>query len=912
MIFRAIVPPLLVVTPLLAQNLADPAIHPYADPAEGREGYELADEKVNEVRLYDFYQRQADFYMAQPEAPAILPGYPGLDANLHGHWGKHNQNQHEDGRWNQMDVGRVLGCTFVHDKLRLTKGVAVLLGRDKQLATVFDPLTCSYRAVWQGGFVKFHPFRWALSRGTNPDGDVWFTTDNAQREDATYLGYSLHGQRVVFRYKLGRTEVLDSPWAEGAVFKRRVEFPKGGADIRIALPPQLPPLTQRSIRSSNIEGLSVDGNDIVIAKANRGGSLEVFLSVGASVGNQVTRPLQQLLEGGAPVWPKDITLKGKVAKGYDTFLVDEIPVPFSNPHKATMHLSGIAFTPDGDALVCSLHGDVWKVSGLNLGLEVVTWKRFATGLHQPFGIHADDDGIFVLCRDQITRLHDVNDDGEADFYENIANDFGGYGKSHTHVFGLERTNDGVFHFVARDGIFQHKLGEPTQPVASGVRNCMGTGSSPDGVVLVAPQEGTWTPASAIIEIHQGEFYGLARNDGSAPPTIAPPLCFIPRGIDNSTGGMVYVDSHLWEPMKGQFIGLSYGYGSQYLILRDDSGPRPQGAIVPLEGEFKSGVVRGKFNPRDGHLYVVGTDGWGNYAIDDGCFQRVRFAGKKLHRPTGFKIFNNGVRLDFPEKLDASAAADPKNYFAQIWNYEYAKRYGSPEFSVNDPDSLGHDRVEVSKVLVLNDDKSVFLEMPNLKPAMQLHIRMHLADSDDEEFKADIFPTLLDLGEPFYSDDLAQPDPDKPTKLALRVKAGDNTVVNDHTESGEAIEGARAIDIKVFSGLQFETKELTAKAGEPIALTLINEDVMPHNLVIVEPGAAKKVGELSFTMLNDPKAGEKHYVPAVDEVLTYTFVINPGQKHTTHFRAPAAAGDYPFVCTFPGHWQVMQGVFKVTE
>ncbi|MFT5470156.1 MAG: azurin [Verrucomicrobiales bacterium] len=893
-----------------SQNLADPAIHPYADPANGREPYRLADETVNEARLYDFYQRQADYYMAQPEAPAILPAYPGLDANLHGHWGKHNQNNHTDGRWNDMDFGRVLGCTFVHEQMRLTKAVVISLGENQQLSTVFDPLTLTYRAVWEDGFVSFPPFRWALARGTEPVGNIWFKTDDPVAEDSKYLGYSRHGDRVVFRYVSGKTEVLDSASATGAVFERRLEFPRGGTDIRIPLPAQLPPLTQRAIRGTGIEGLSMDGNTVTIAKAARGASFEVFLSVGESTADHKTTPLQQLLDGGSPSWPDKITLKGKVTKGYETFLVDEIPIPFENPHKATMHLSGIAFLPNGDALVCSLHGDVWKVSGLNLGLEVVSWKRFATGLHQPFGIHIDDDGIFVLGRDQLTRLHDLNDDDEADFYENIANDFGGYGKSHTHVFGLERTADGVFHFVARDGIFQAKIGEPTQPVASGVRNCMGTGSSPDGIVLVAPQEGTWTPASAIIEVRQGEFYGLARNKGAAPPAIAPPLCFVPRGIDNSTGGMVHIDSRLWGPMQGSFVGLSYGYGSQYLILRDDSGKRPQGAIVPLEGEFKSGVVRGKFHPSDGHLYVVGTDGWGNYAVDDGCFQRVRYTGKPLHRPIGFKVSTNGIRLDFAEKLAPENATDPANYFIQQWNYEYADRYGSPEFSVNDPETLGHDRLQIRTALPLDDGRSVFLEIPDLKPAMQLHIRMHLADLDQTEFKADIFPTLLDLNEPFYHDDLPVPDPDKPTTLTLRVRAPGNLAAAGDSTSGKPLEGARKIEIKVNAGLQFETKLLTAKAGESLALTLLNEDVMPHNLVIVSPGAARKVGELSFAMLNDPKAGEKHYVPASAEVLAFTHVINPGQRHTTNFRAPETPGDYPFVCTFPGHWQVMQGVFRV--
>ena len=83
-------------------NIATAGKYPYADPAGNRENYSLANEKVNEARVYEFYQRQADYYMANPDKiPEIIPAYPGLDGGVHGHWGKYNQNNHNDGRWNE-------------------------------------------------------------------------------------------------------------------------------------------------------------------------------------------------------------------------------------------------------------------------------------------------------------------------------------------------------------------------------------------------------------------------------------------------------------------------------------------------------------------------------------------------------------------------------------------------------------------------------------------------------------------------------------------------------------------------------------------------------------------------------------------------------------------------------------------
>ena len=83
---------------------------------------------------------------------------------------------------------------------------------------------------------------------------------------------------------------------------------------------------------------------------------------------------------------------------------------------------------------------------------------------------------------------------------------------------------------------------------------MAVGGS-DDYFWAGPQEGTWTPTSAIIEVNQGEEYGLGGKG------ISPPLCYVPRGIDNSTGGMKEITSEKWGPFKGSHVGLSYGSGT---------------------------------------------------------------------------------------------------------------------------------------------------------------------------------------------------------------------------------------------------------------------------------------------------------------------------------------------------------------
>ena len=139
--------------------------------------------------------------------------------------------------------------------------------------------------------------------------------------------------------------------------------------------------------------------------------------------------------------------------------------------------------------------------------------------------------------------------------------------------------------------------------------------------------------------------------------------FCPSGVDNSTGGMLEINSKKWGPFEGSHIGLSYGSGTHYLILRDATSIRPQGAVVPLEGNFLAGVMRGDFHPQDGQLYVAGLDGWGDYSVRDGCLHRVRYLGGKVRKPKSFKVHSNGIRIDFTTRLDQSNADNLKRYFA---------------------------------------------------------------------------------------------------------------------------------------------------------------------------------------------------------------------------------------------------------
>jgi hypothetical protein len=222
-------------------------------------------------------------------------------------------------------------------------------------------------------------------------------------------------------------------------------------------------------------------------------------------------------------------------------------------------------------------------------------------------------------------------------------------------------------------------------------------------------------------------FGGPRVDSSRPLGYDLPLCFIPRNVDNSTGGMVWAPEK-WGALSGQMLDLSFGQCSISLVLREKIGGQTQGGIVPLGLKFPAGVVRGRVNPKDGQLYVAGTQGWVTSAVRDGCLQRVRFTGAKMCVPAAVKTKRDGLEISFTEALDRENAEDVENYAIEQWNYRYSATYGSREYSTANPDVAGHDAVTLASAKLSADGKTVFLKIDGLKPVNQMRIKTLLKDA----------------------------------------------------------------------------------------------------------------------------------------------------------------------------------------
>jgi putative heme-binding domain-containing protein len=807
---------------------------------------------VNRDRVYDFYAKEAEYFWKHPGA-TILPEFPGLDGGKYGHWGNQSEETWADGRWNKTDLGSLMSGVFHAPGIVVPKGVCIRIGEHGELATCFNPETLCYDAVWQGGFVKFSAVRHGFLDGLIMDGKL-VARPKGERPDKpfVYHGFYRHGRRVIFSYRIGDTEFLDSPWVSSAGFER-------------------------------------------------------------IVGPARDHPLAKFIHGGPAQWPEIFQTKGVLGQT-SPYAIDTIKVPFDNPWKAPLFFGDHDFLPDGTAFICTMQGDVWRVQGLDGELKNVQWKRFASGLHHALGLVVANGDVYVLGRDQITRLHDLNGDGEADFYECFSNAYRTSPAGHDFICGLQRDAAGRFYTASGpQGVIRISAdGKSVETLATGFRNPDGLGLMPDGSVTVPCSEGEWTPASMVALVKAN--YALA--PGSRPPHFGYggpvdgkppqlPLVYFPRGLDNSSGAQVPIPDNRWGPLQGLAVHFSYGAASHFLMLRDEVGGQPQGAVVPMPGEFASGAHRGRFNPHDGQLYVSGMGGWGTYSEDDGCFQRVRYTGAPVNLPVSFHAYENGVSVAFSQPLSPEIAGKAASHLAQCWNYRYGQAYGSAEYSSRHIDVRGHDVLTIASAHLINDGRTLFLEIPDLQPVNQLHLHLRA----DNGAPRDLFATIHRMDVPFTNFADYKPVVKQIAAHPMLVDLARTTKTRPNPWKRK-LPDPRTITIEAGKNLSFTPRELSCRPGEAIKLVFRNPDVVPHNWLLLKPGSLQRVGDLANKLISSPDAVTWQYVPQTDDVLAYADIAQPNDSVTIYFRAPKEKNRYPFVCSFPGHWMVMNGVLKV--
>jgi len=608
------------------------------------------------------------------------------------------------------------------------------------------------------------------------DGQVAFT--RTIRIEPPKTGFLFKSRKVTGDFSLALAEVEGATKAISNQNGMAVASLKSGDRVTLVTATSLPKGAQ----------LAVDGYRVVLSvpKGTKAGTAKIAIWSGSEADSAKIAALAAKIpdqadfsQGGPRRWAETVKLQGKLntsATPDGAYVTDSITAPEDNPWKRRVRFGGMDIFPDGKrAALCTHDGDIWIVSGLDDSLANLEWSRFASGLYEPLGLQIVDGQIYVSGREGITRFSDFNNDGEADYYEAFNQDIMSTRGFHEFVFDLQRDAAGNFYYAKANpvngggrGFGDEKAsrgngtvcshagclfkvspdGKRFEVVARGFRAPNGIGVRADGQITTGDNEGTWVPTSPINWVDGKTFHGVINNltPKAAADAYAPPIMWLSHAdYCNSNGGQTWVPNDKWGPFQGEMLYESYGKSSLFLVMRQDiANGRQQAAAVKFPLKFTSSVMRARWHPTDGQLYIAGLSEWQSNAARITGFDRVRYTGKPVYSVRSVKVVKDGVQLSFTQPLDKGSAEDVQNWSGKRWNYIRSENYGSPEVWVSNKDKKGRENIEITAAKLSDDGKTVTLKIADLKLANNQSLKWDLKAKDGTSIAQDIQHTIHEI------------------------------------------------------------------------------------------------------------------------------------------------------------------------
>ncbi len=408
------------------------------------------------------------------------------------------------------------------------------------------------------------------------------------------------------------------------------------------------------------------------------------------------------------------------------------------PQDIRLEVGGMGFWPDGTLVMCTRRGEVWKYRNGR-------FDRFAFGLHEPLGLLTGKQGeLWLMQRGELTHVTDEDNDGEADRFATINQDWGYTGNYHQYAFGLVRDSDG--NFYGTTGLGFYKGGDRFKgtwlgtlddikhrgwvlkftpegkmiPFAPGLRAPNGIGMSPDGEIFTTDNQGSYIACGWLMHVREGDFLGhpsgLIDDTRFNEPWNMPleelekirkrPAAFLPHGVmGNSTSQPIWdTTAGKFGPFAGQVLVGDVQNGRLSRICLEKIDGEYQGAAIPFIYDKLGGGVNRLVFDDEGVLWVGFTGrGW---AAGEGL-KKVTFTGTNPAEIHSINLLPDGFRLTFTQPIDKQLASNVDSYSIRHFELAWQAAYGtSPSNSAN---------VKPESATVSADAMSVELKMPELLP-----------------------------------------------------------------------------------------------------------------------------------------------------------------------------------------------------
>lgn len=626
------------------------------------------------------------------------------------------------------------------------------------------------------------------------------------------------------------------------------------------------------------------------------------------------------------------------SKESEYYQITNVPIP----EGIILEVGGLAFTDEDQLGVCTRRGDVWIIDDPYMKKsEQPKFTRFASGLHEPLGLAYHNGSFYSSQRAELTKITDSDKDGKADIFETIYS-WPLSGNYHEYSYGPLFLPDGDMLVTLNLAWIGHGAslakwrgwllkitedGEMT-PIATGLRSPAGFSFNADGDLFYAENQGDWIGSGRITHLEEGDFagnpeglrwtgepnsplklkakvipdsVGLMYEFAKKISSVKIPTVWFPHTIMGiSTSDIKTITTDKLGPFKGQLLVGDQGHSKIMRVFLEKVNGEYQGACFPFREGFSSGILRLSWGS-DGSLFVGMTSrGWDAIGDEPYGLQRLTWTGKTPFEIKTMQALSNGFELEFTQPVDKKVAANTKSYQMTGFTYSYHRAYGSPVI-----DQLA---CQILKADISEDGRKVRLYVDGLREGYIHELKAEGVRSKDNKplLHSTAYYTLNYIPEGEGIDHSMMAEQDQPESEARSCGSDPSkniTSMPSDWEDGPDV----VINIGTKPGLRFDLDEFEVTEGSKVQLVFNNSDDMLHNLVVVKPNTADKVGKMAMELgLQGTQLG---YIPDTEDVLYHTCLLQPETSQSIYFVAPKA-GDYTYVCTFPGHYINMRGIMKV--